>query len=261
VETVLSRHESPLNPVVGSMTLAVRIDVLTGRIAARFFLLASWVGAALGCASEDAQFEVRLAPDFERQGTSVSILGVFKNGELDADAWEELGPKLSRAFGKSACEVAYEPAFLSSNPRLAGTIDGYTKANGITDDLLEQLGPLAKGDAILTITIVGEVASPADAGSIPAATSPSMPAPRGRGGRGRRGMSPGKQIGRTESERSKLEIAAWVYSVTMHRPVALVSMAYSGHNAGEAVDKFGHELEKDLRGAVCTGWDWSTKEN
>ena len=188
-------------------------------------------------------------------------MGVFKNGQLSADAWEDLGPSLSRAFGKSACEIAYEPAFLSSNPRLAGTIDSYTKANGITDDLLEQLGPLAKGDAILTVTVVGEVAAPADAGSIPASTPPSTPAPRGRGGRGRRGMSPGNQIRRSEGERSKLEIAAWVYSVTMHRPVALVSMTYSGHNATEAVDKFGHELEKDLRGAVCTGWDWRTKEN
>ena len=74
-------------------------------------------------------------------------------------------------------------------------------------------------------------------------------------------MSPGNQVRRSEGERSKLEISAWVYSVTMHRPVALVSMTYSGHNASEAVGKFARELEKDLRGTACAGWDWSNKEN
>jgi hypothetical protein len=81
------------------------------------------------------------------QGVSFSILGVFEDGRMSADAWDRLGPKLSRAFGKNACEVAYTAGLLSSKPRLAAAIDAYARDNGVTDDLLEQISPLAKGDA------------------------------------------------------------------------------------------------------------------
>src|SRR5262249_1056360 len=71
--------------------------------------------AAMGCASEDAHFEVQSAPDFRSQGVSLSVFGVFRDGRMSVDAWDQLGPKLSPSFGNAMCDVAFGKRLLESN--------------------------------------------------------------------------------------------------------------------------------------------------
>ncbi len=174
---------------------------------------------------------------------------------MSPDAWDALGPKLSPGLGKATCEVAYSNGLVSSNARLAEAIDDYVEANGVTDDLLEQVGPLAKGNAILSITVAGDVAAP-DAGAHPSAAAPAFQPTRGRGGRRRRTMPSAPPADRSADD-SGFEIAASVYSIRLHRSVALVHMTYAGRSLDEAIDKFRHELARDLLDATCAGWDWS----
>jgi len=224
----------------------------------RIFVGVSILAAAGSCASEDAHFEVKVAPGFEHQGDSLSVLGVFKDGRMSTDAWDALGPKLSPGLGKNTCEVAYSSRLVTSNSKLAEAIDDHVQANGVTDDLLEQVSPLAKGSSILTITVAGEVAAAPDAGSASAAT-PTFQPTRGRGGRRRR-STPSAPPGEPSAQDSKaFGIAASVYSIRLHRSVALVQMTYTGRSVNDAIDKFRQELARDLQGATCAGWDWNVE--
>jgi hypothetical protein len=210
------------------------------------------VGTA--CASEDAHFEVQSAPEFKGQGVSLSVFGVFRDGRMSLDAWEQLGPKLSPSFGSGMCDVAYGKRLLESNGAAAREIDDEARENGVTDDLLARIGPRAKGETILVLTVAGEVAGAQDAGA------PQRPPPgpsmrsQARGGRRGRRMSSTPPSQRTE--RSSFEMSASLFSVRLGRPIAIVSLTYSGSSQSEALEKFRRELEKTFPHAVCAGWDF-----
>jgi hypothetical protein len=66
-------------------------------------LLAS---ASLACTST-ANFSVKYAPGFAPAGHKVSVLGIYKDGRMDSEAWGSLGPKIGGALGGRACDAAY----------------------------------------------------------------------------------------------------------------------------------------------------------
>jgi len=209
-----------------------------------------------GCADEQVRFDVRYAPGFSPQSLSLSVFGVFKDGRLSADAWDEVFPKFSPWLGAKECAAAYDTSLLERKPALADAIDDDSRANGVTDEMLDKFGPLAKGDAILTLTMAGESAIGNDAGSPVRTPSVSQPA-RGRGGRGRRSMSSSAPPDRPRRpERGAFEMAATIYSVRLHRSLAVVSMTYLGARLDDAVDQFRRELEKELPRSTCAGWNW-----
>ena len=109
---------------------------------------------ASACA-DDAQFTTRFASDFTPAQHVVSVLGVFKDGQMNSESWEALGPRLSAPFG-ATCDTAYA-ALVASNQPLSAAIDDYVRANGPGDELLEQLAPAATGDVILVFTVAGKV--------------------------------------------------------------------------------------------------------
>src|SRR5271170_8131476 len=104
------------------------------------------------CAVSDADFSVRYAPTFPRGGMTVSVLGVFREGRMSPETWDDIGPKISTAFGRGLCPTGYDTKLIADHSDLAAAIDDYTRANGVTDDLLDQLAPAASGDAVLVIT-------------------------------------------------------------------------------------------------------------
>lgn len=102
------------------------------------FLIASGLLAALACTScGDDAFTVRFAPEYPRGQASVSVLGVFKDGRMSAEAWEQLGPTLAASFG--SCTPLYGTQFLANDGEIASGIDDYVRANGVTDELLDWL--------------------------------------------------------------------------------------------------------------------------
>ena len=217
------------------------------------------IGAS--CADDKTHFDVRYAPGFERHGVSISILGVFKDGRLSPDAWDEVLPKLSPALGSNPCPAAFGPALFRSNAAFAEAVDDYTMANGMTDELLGEFAPAAKGDLILTLVTAGASTLAGDAGPPPSSTPQPPPQMRTRGGRGRggRGPSPGSPEHARSPDRGGLELSASLYSVRLHRSVALLSMTYSGRQLDEAIVNFRQELAKEFPGATCAGWNWDVE--
>ena len=117
-------------------------------------LFAFTVGAACtACNDADTHFTVQHAPDLKQM--TVSVLGVFKEGRMSPETWDEIGPKISAAFGKGLCPIAYDAKLVTDKPSLAEAVDDYARENGVTDDLLDQLAPAASGDAVLVITVAG----------------------------------------------------------------------------------------------------------
>jgi hypothetical protein len=205
------------------------------------------------CASEDAHFDIRSTPEFKGEGLTLSVFGVFRDGRMSTDAWNDEGAKLSPSLGARMCEAAYGKAGLGSGTVLARTVDDDARENGVTDDLLVRFGPLAKGDAIAVFTTAGEVAHARDAGS-PSAT-PAAPPAWGR--RGRRGRSSATAPARGHAaDHGSFEMSAQIFSVRLGRSLAVVSMSYAGSRVDEALEKFRGELEKVLPHATCVGWNW-----
>jgi hypothetical protein len=215
-------------------------------LAFRFALASACVA---GCGDPTVQTTTRFASDFSRAGHSVSIFGVYRDGRMAAHEWEDLAPALAPALGGAACDVFFD-AVDSSNPPLADAIDSRAREEGPTDDLLAQLAPAARGDAVLVLTIAGKLRTKAaDAGAL-AAT------PRRAAGRRRRG-APGT-VSRTPSppaDDDALDLSATLYSIAARRSVALVALRYTGASLDEATRAFAAELARSLPGMRCARWD------
>jgi hypothetical protein len=157
---------------------------------------------------------------------------------------------------------------LSADPTLTSTIDEYTKNDGVTDELLERLAPMAKGGAILTFTVIGRrLASRSDGSSKSSGTTRSSPLRMGGGfrgmgggGRGMRGNN-GRQQSSTSADtndatgRKTYEISASLFSIRLHHSVVLVAMSYSGPSIDTALQEFSAKLRSIVPNVNCTGWN------
>jgi hypothetical protein len=213
-------------------------------------------GLGVSACADDAQFTTRFASDFVPSRHVVSVLGIFKDGQMSEEAWESIGAKLSAPFG-GTCDNAYG-ALVSSNQVLSTAIADYVRANGPGDELLEQLAPAATGDLILVFTVAGHVntkAPPAPDTSAVAGGSPMT----GTGGK-YRGMRPGGSSGARGMARpsptAAFEVSASLYSVHDKRSVGLLAMQYDGASLDEALQRMAAKVGVTLPGAKCGGWDW-----
>ncbi len=218
------------------------------------------LGIAVACSEDEAQFQVRFAPDFAKSQARVSILGVFRDGRMNAETWDELGPRLSAPFGATgSCPIGFDKGFLSSKEELAGAIDDVARADGVTDDLLDKLAPAANGDDVLVFTVAGRPTSQSwDAGgggAAPMGPPNSTPGGGMRGSRGARGMGGGMGPMR-QPDKNVFELTASLYSAKEHRAVGLVAMQYTGSNGPEALAKFVGKIRESLPAATCAGWRW-----
>jgi len=234
---------------------------------APFSTLALTAAVAITGCSDDAQFQARFASDFAHGRHAVSVLGVFRDGRMNAESWEVVGPKLSAPFGKT-CDTGFG-ALAAQNQVLMGTIDDYVRANGPGDELLEQLSPAATGDLIVVFTIAGNViprtltaAGATDTSGLGTSTSPGS---MGMGAGKYRGARPAGQSygsrGMAGSHRgpAALELSASLYSVSQHKSVGLLAMQYDGQSVDEALDRMAAKLGGSIPGSTCGGWDWNAK--
>jgi hypothetical protein len=216
--------------------------------------------AFTGC-SDAAQFTTRYAPTFARVPHTVSLLGVYKDGRMNSDVWQQIGTGLSAPLG-GKCGPGYD-ALVGSNPSLSAAIDDYARANGIGDELLDQLGPAASGDLIMVVTVAGQVTPKGSDLPDTSAVSGGPPGTMGSKYRGA-GMSTPSSRGPTGAMRrphgladgASFEMSASLFSVREHKSVGLVAMAYSGPSVDDAVAKLAARLGVELPGSSCTGWDW-----
>jgi hypothetical protein len=210
--------------------------------------------ASSACGEEDINFAVRYAPGYTNTGNAISIFGIFKDGRMSPEAWDELGPRFSRAFREASCETAISSDLRRRDLALFTAVDDAGREEGITDPLLDRFAPAAVGTSILVITIAGHAPKAKDA--LHSATRSQM------GGMGR-GGSPGRSRGQAprDPDRRKVgrpgdvfEISASLFSSPQHQSVAQVSMAYKGASEEEALAKFVEKLAAAFPGAACRGW-------
>jgi hypothetical protein len=209
----------------------------------------------------DARFTANFASGFAPGRHTVSVLGVYKDGQMSSDAWSAIGPQVSPALGARTCEPGYGSAPVGTTDGvLSSAIEDYARANGPTDDLLAQLAPAAKGDLIVVITFAGRLPTPAppDLGAS-AASAPTTGGARGAMGAGGAAAGGGRGLQgsrKRPTDTNVLDISASLYSVPQARSVALVSMEYSGASVQDAVSRFAAKLAQEVPASTCTGWDW-----
>jgi hypothetical protein len=224
-------------------------------------LLAVAFAAVAACGSTDASFTSRFASGFAPGRHVVSVFGAYKDGQMSADTWNLMGPRISPSLGAANCDAAYAFALVSTDHAVSSAIDDYTRSNGPTDDLLAQLAPAAKGDLIMVLTLAGRVRLRTSDVESPASLSGSPAIGGGGPGGGARGggITPSRPEPRTHRETEVLEMSASLFSVPLRRSVALVSMQYSGASADEAVAQFAAKLAQVLPSTTCAGWNWDAK--
>jgi hypothetical protein len=211
--------------------------------------LARWlfVVALASCGSSDVDFVTKVAKDFRRDGATVSVFGVYKDGRMSADAWKDLAPALSLA--SNACEPAFGDELVATDRVLADAIDDEARSDGVTEELLDAFATAASGDVILLVTVAGQP---------PKDTTKHVAAPaRPMGGR-RRGMGPAPVRIRTTNH-DALEMSASLYSIRAKKTVAVVAMTYTGKNADEGLAAFAEKLRAELPALRCAAWKHDVK--
>jgi hypothetical protein len=212
----------------------------------------------VACSTGKAKLSARFAPGFAPAHHSVSVFGVYKDGQMSAEAWNALAPRLSSWFRTTGCRAGYEgESAVVANRTLWSAVDDYTRSDGPTDDLLSVVSQAARGDLVLVLTVAGRVPEETKArvqDESPQAAQSAGKAGLGamRNGGGQMFHNPSLPAGAADA----LELAALVYSVGLRASVAQVSLEYSGNSVDDAFAQFVAKLRESLPDMACTGWNW-----
>jgi hypothetical protein len=219
------------------------------------------MASLLGGCAEGASFDTKLAPGFSAAHHTLSVFGVYKDGQMSSEAWATIGDRLTPWLGQGACPVGYASVAPANDGALVAAIDDYARAIGPTDELLAQLAPAAKGDLILTVTLAGRPPTPEKVAPLSSEGNSGGGAGGGGGmggSRGRTGQPSGaERRSHAPVDTNELDIVASLFSVSQGHSVAEVSMAYSGQTVDDALAKFAQRLSATFPGATCSGWDWT----
>ncbi len=214
-------------------------------------------GLVVACGSTDARVETKFASGFAPQRHSISILGVFKDGQMSTDSWTTMASAISPSLGANECAAGYSDALQSTNGDLLGAIDAYSRANGPTDTLLAQIAPAARGDLIVVFTYAGQLPAPKPKNTV--ATNSGPPGV----GQSRRTAAGGGRMGAgrrpVDLDSNELDLAATLFSVAQGRSVGQIALRYTGASVNDAIAQFAAQLADALPQARCDGWDWTAK--
>jgi hypothetical protein len=210
----------------------------------------SLIAVASMSACADADLTVSYAKGYHRGQKAISFLGVFKDGRLNSEVWDGVDDTLAHALPGYPCQALYSAQLLSGDSDLSSAIDSYVRADGVSDDLLDKLAPMAKGDLIVVVTVAGRPPKTLDGGA-----STPAPSTNPRGGGGRRGRSPSGASPGVQTDRNVFELAATLYSIKDKTSVGLISMSYTGPSAEDAWTKFRDRFVAEMAGSSCRGWD------
>jgi len=261
--------------------------VVLARQSVSWSVLAASVLAACATPGE-SQPVVNVAPVPEAtKPEAVSFFGIFRNGRMSPEAWEDFGKVLSTPFSHGICKAAYDIIFTDADPQLADAIDDYAKENGVSDELLEKFAPLSQGDTILLIAMDGQLpklaASPEKAskptqdpassgsgqgnyggsGASQGGAGPGGSRGMGHGGGGRGGM--GGRRGQSgpapqpKSDKGSWELTAFLYSVRLHKSTGQVDLKQQGQDIDGDLKLFAAKLGTEIPGVPCRGWDRGIK--
>jgi hypothetical protein len=207
----------------------------------------------MACAGDPVR--VKYAPGLQRAGRHISVFGIERDGLMSLSGWAALGPYASAPFSEEPCDVAYSEATSNAVPELASALQSYVRENGVTDALLAQIAPAAKGDMIMVLTVAGH---PLAAVEDPSGASYQRSLPPSMSGGDHRSNTRSKQRTNEDSSNAdSLELSASFFSIREHRAVGLATMRYSGANTDQALTQFTTRLEHEFPGSTCSGWDWS----
>jgi hypothetical protein len=200
------------------------------------------------CAGEEADLTTSTSPVLVAKAPhSLSVFGVFRDGRVSTRAWDELWPKLTAILGPEPCPAAYSADLVTDAGALASAIDDYTRNYGITEPLLDQLAPAAKGDLVLVFVIAGAVRSKSHDGE----TRP-RPAP----GPGASRMRRTAYYGRAPRPDAALEITASLFSPKEHAMVGATSLRYGGTSEDQAIAKLVSRWTEVFPKTSCASWDF-----
>jgi hypothetical protein len=212
----------------------------------------------------DYTYKAQFVEGFKGGAHKVSVLGVFKDGRMDFEAWDALAPSFSATLG-GKCAAGYDTSFVAAHQTLAAAIDDVVRADGLDDDLLKEIAPAAQGDLLVVFTLAGHVEKAridikdsqpggsmggggmggggAMGGGGPAGTHATMPS----GG--------GHHL--PASSTAALDLSATMFSPSQGASVAVVQLEYTGEDATEAVKEFAAKVRGAIPGSTCEGWNWS----
>jgi hypothetical protein len=212
--------------------------------------------AAGSSCSQTVQWTSTRAPDFTASGRTVSVFGVYKDGQMSSEAWTALRGRVEPQLGGGQCAIAHGDG-LAEDPLFAA-VDDYTRKNGPTEDLLTQIAPAAQGDLILVLVQAGRLPDPEAPPSVVNSKGPAGPGPSATSGKaGLNTYAPDKRSDAGSGE--VLQLSASLYSVARRTSVALIDLRYSGDSVDEAEREFAAGVGRLLPGVTCKGWDWSAK--
>jgi hypothetical protein len=219
---------------------------------------AAIVVGALACAASTTacipkvRWDTTSTADFVPSGHTVSVFGVYKDGQMSSEGWDILRPRLEPFLGGRGCEIAGGVPRGDEGPLLAVIAD-YARTNGPTEDLLGQLAPAAEGDLILVLVEAGKLPPPDAKVSV---VNTSAPGPSATGTKGSAGFSAFAPDKRSAAARDVLQLSASLFSVSQGKSVALLDMQYSGDSIAEAESTFSARVGRLLPAATCKGWNW-----
>lgn len=241
-----------------------RVDIArrlrqTPPLVIRFFDSARVVAVAASMVSctPRLQWDTKLAPGFTASGHTVSVFGVYKDGQMSPEAWDALRPRLEPLLGGRACEIARGDSLAQDESPVLAAVDEYARTNGPTDDLLAQLGPAARGDLILVVVEAGNLPPPDPKATVVDSPGPAGPSAQGSSGSNSSGLStfaPKRHSGAKNQD--VLQLSASLFSVSQGRSVALVDLQYSGESVDEAIAEFAARVGRLFPGTTCAGWNW-----
>lgn len=211
-----------------------------------------FVCATVAASCATSKPTVSYAPGFVKENPKISIFGVFRDGRMNPEIWEDLGPAFATALHREACGIAASGAMRISSAPLFNALDGVARSDGITDQLLEKFAPAATGDSILVIVMAGRLPKKAAESEVSTTTTTAAQM-RGGGGRRPQGgtRSPGPHA---HADHDVLELSASLYSKKMRQSVAMVEMTYRGASEKEAVQQLTEKIAAAFPGATCEGW-------
>jgi hypothetical protein len=199
------------------------------------------------------RWDTTATADFVPSGHTVSVFGVYKDGQMSSEGWDVLRPRLEPVLGGHECPIAGGGTGGDEGPLLAVIAD-YARTNGPTEDLLAQLAPAAEGDLILVLVEAGKLPPPDAKVSV---VNSSAPGPSPSGTKGSAGFSAYAPDKRSAAPHDVLQLSASLFSVAQGKSVALLDMQYSGDSIAEAESAFSARVGRLLPAATCKGWNWS----
>ena len=205
------------------------------------------VAALLSCADEN--ISVKYAADYQRAPAKISFVGLFKDGRVNAEAWDPVNEVIDRHLHGYPCAPLFSNDLTAKNPDFASALDDFTRANGVGDELLDKLAPMAKGDLIAVVVMAGQPPQVIDAGAAPSAELPGTGNGRHNAARGTRGGQRGPV-----TDHNVFELAVSLYSVKTHKSVGQVAMSYVGKSVDDALARFAQRFAAETAGSTCVGW-------